>query len=409
MKVKNILFIEGNLDGTIGGSHYCLLEIVKRINRGKFRPLVIFYQENSLIPEFKKVCQVIINDRTRGFVVKRDLPGLYVFIEKRRFLQHLILFYQKTYNFLRYFLTNFLRILYFLLKFKIDIVHLNNVPALTDWLIGSKVLGVKCLAHLRGNWEPNTLQTKLVKYYDKVISISDSVTSYVKRKVSCTNKFITIHDGIDINSVFKMRKRNTKEVRDELKISQSGNLVGVVGNIKDWKGQHVAIEATKVLKKNYPDIKCLIIGDISNLKEDQEYFTFLRKIVEGYGLNHNVIFTGFREDIPDIICALDVLLHTSVAPEPLGRVILEGMVFSKSVIATAYGGPLEIIEDGISGFLVPPNDPIALAEKIDYLLSNPDIRKKIGEKGRRRVQEHFSIETNVKKIEELYTQLTGIK
>jgi len=182
-------------------------------------------------------------------------------------------------------------------------------------------------------------------------------------------------------------------------------LIGVISNIKAWKGQHVAIEAIKILKKKYPKIKCLIVGNVSNLEDDKKYFNYLKELVNNNGLSKNIIFTGFRKDIPDIISALDILIHTSVAPEPFGRVILEGMIFSKPVIATSHGGPLEIIEDGISGFLVLPNNPEALAQKINYLLSHPEVAQRTGKEARKRVEKLFNISLNIKKTEYLYNQL----
>lgn len=401
---NRILFIESNLDGTIGGSHYCLLDLLRGLDKRKFQPFVLFYQENLLIPEFKEICPVIVFDKTKGLLVKRDLPGLFGFAKKNILLLHVLLLCQKAYNFFRYYIIDIFKIVYLLLELKVDLVHINNAPRLNDWLIACKILKVKCIAHLRGHWEPKSLQKRLFKYYDVIISISDSVTNYfVKRGMSTVN-FVTIHDGINISAMFNMRKRNPDEIRTEFDPSHNSDFfIGVVGNIKGWKGQHVAIEAVKLLKEKYPHIKCLIIGDVSNLQGDINYFRYLKALVRDNSLSHNITFTGFRKDIPDIISTLDILVHTSVAPEPFGRVILEGMVFSKPVIATAHGGPLEIIEDGISGFLVPPNNPQALAERIEYLLLHPDIAKRIGIAGGKRVKEKFDLKFNIMRTEWLYS------
>jgi len=406
---KHILFIEANTDGTIGGSHHSLLLLVKYLDKSKFKPFVLFYQKNILIPEFERHCPVIILDKTRGLVIKRDFPHLYALVSKIPYLPYFLILFQKTYNFFRYHLTDFSKIIYLLSKLKIDLVHINNAPALTDWLIACKILRKKCISHLRGNWDIGYLQKKLLKFYDAVIAISQSVINHLKKNgVNNTNNFVIIHDGIDIDAVLKTKEKTPKEIKKEFVCSNSDFLIGLIGNIKAWKGQHVAIEAMKILKKKYPKIKCLIVGNVSNLEDDKKYFNYLKELVNNNGLSKNIIFTGFRKDIPDIISALDILIHTSVAPEPFGRVILEGMIFSKPVIATSHGGPIEIIEDGISGFLVPPNDPNALAQKIDYLISNLDTAKKIGQIARKRVEECFSIQINIKKIEQLYTNILSI-
>jgi glycosyltransferase involved in cell wall biosynthesis len=260
---------------------------------------------------------------------------------------------------------------------------------------------------LRGNWSPTPLQKKWVKYYTAIISISNSVTDVAKENGITIDNFTTIYNGIDVNAVLKMRKRKSEELRKELNVSDHHFLIGIIGNFKNWKGQHIAVEAAKLLKDKYPHIKYLFIGAVSNLEEDKRYYHDLKEMVHSNGLDQDIIFTGFRTDIPDIISVLDILVHTSIAPEPFGRVILEGMIFSKPVIATAHGGPLEIIEDGVSGFLIPPSDPKALANKIEFLISNPAVRQQAGSFGRKRVEDYFNLETNVKQIEQLYSNYLG--
>ena len=107
----------------------------------------------------------------------------------------------------------------------------------------------------------------------------------------------------------------------------------------------------------------------------------------------------------DVIFNFHILVHTSVLPEPFGRVILEGMILRKPVIATNQGGPLEIIENGISGILIPPEDPKSLADNISFLFENKNISNIMGENARRRIEEKFNIIKTVKKIEELYSSL----
>lgn len=406
MKPKRILFVEANLDGTIGGSYYCLLEIVKGLDRKRYEPIVGFYTDNPLIPEFKKYCETTIITKRRGLVIAKDMPVVYSILRKTPFLHHLAMLLQRTYNFCRFTSTFFLHVIGILLRHRVDLVHLNNTPSETAWLIACKLLGLKCIAHLRSNWEPKLLEKRLLRFYDAIISISDSVAGYVAARNGYTGNFITIHDGIDVEGVFKQRRKEPYELRNELDPAGNGRfLVGAIGNIKDWKGQHVVIEAMDILKRKHEDIKCLIIGDISKLEGDRKYLESLKSMVEEKNLGSYVHLTGFRKDIPDIVSALDVLLLPSIAPEPFGRVILEAMIFSKPVIATAHGGPLDIIEDNLSGFLVKPNDPKALADKIEYLKNHIDIIKAVGECARRRVEECFAIGKNVKKIEMLYSGL----
>jgi glycosyltransferase involved in cell wall biosynthesis len=244
----------------------------------------------------------------------------------------------------------------------------------------------------------------LIRCYDKIISISDYVTNQLKINDIPIDNVITIHDGIETDLIDN-REDISIEALQEYDIPWDAPVIGVIGNIRRWKGQHVAIESMKYLMDKYSNIRCIFVGEISSSEQDIEYLNYLKEMTSTYGLKKNIIFTGYRKDVLNILSKIDILVHTSIFPEPLGRVILEGMIFRKPVIATNHGGPVETIEDGISGFLVEPGNPKMLAGKIFFLLENKEIAKRVGENARKRVEEKFSIENNVKKIEEIYAVL----
>jgi len=402
---KKIVYVEANEDGTIGGSHYCLLEIVKEIDRSKFEPVVCFYQDNDLVSEFRKHASVLFLTNPRGISFKLAFPRLYQIFNVSRFSSILFQFCQKAYNLLRFEFVFYLNVVRFVIKYKIDIIHINNAPILSQWLLASKLTATPIVAHVRGNLNLPKQQRKLVPKYDRIIAISDAVTQYAENHGIDTGKFFTIYDGIDVNAVRSLQKANSSDIRSEFGIIDDQRVVGVVGNIKDWKGQHVLVEAIDLLKEKYPDVICLIVGDVSDLPEDKAYYQKIKSLIEKRELEKRVIFTGYRSDIPDIISILDVMVHTSTEPEPLGRVVLEGMLFAKPVIATAHGGPVEIIEDNISGILVKPSDPAVLADKISQIFDNEDFRNSLCNAAVKRVDKKFSIESNVRSIEAQYEGL----
>jgi len=404
---KRILYIEANQDGSIGGSHYCLLEIVKHVDKEKYLPFTYFYQNNKLVPEFEKYCKVIIGKIVEPFVIKRVLPILHGFCEKYFVLKKILSYLQKLFNFVKCELISYFRILFLLTKYKIDIIHINNAPVLFQWLVVAKLLRIKCISHLRGNWVATPMQKRMVKYYDRIISISDSVTTFMKNQGMPINNLEKIYDGIDIDAVSKLASRDSAQLKTELNLSSNDFLIGLVGNIKPWKGQHVAIEAMVLLKEKYPDIRLLVVGDVSNLEEDKQYFKKLESLVKKYGLSENVLFLGYRKDIPDIITSINVLIHTSTDPEPLGRVVLEGMLFEKPVIATNHGGPAEILENGITGFLTKPGDEYELSRQIDYIFSNAASAMEMGKQARKELEKKFDIGKNVNEIEGIYATVLG--
>jgi len=405
LKPKRILFIEVNLDGTVGGSPRCLLQLIKYLDRRKFQPFVLFYQENHLMSEFKKFCPVFVMDRSKGFVIKRDLPHLYQFAIKFKPLFYFLMFFQKLFNFVVYYIPGLFQISSLLKKLKIDIVNINNGPMMTDWLIVCKLLKIKCVSHFRGTPEVNFIKRKIMPFYDRIIAISQAVIENAKKQKICTKNFVLIHNGIDLKEFIKKNKKDPICIRKEFQQDVQKPLIGLINHIRPWKGQHVAVEAMNIIKNKYPDLKCILVGTVSNLEGDRNYFYYLKELISKYNLSNNIIFTGYREDVADIISAMDILLHTSLGMEGLPRIILEIMSLSKCIIASSIGPNSEIIEDGKTGFLVPPNDPEALAEKIDYLLSHPEVAQKMGKEARKRVERLFDISLNIKKTEHLYNQL----
>jgi len=179
----------------------------------------------------------------------------------------------------------------------------------------------------------------------------------------------------------------------------------MVGNFQEWKGQHVVIEALGIIKTKYPDLECLLIGDVPKNKQDIEYFEKIKQNILDKGLKQNIIITGYRNDVPDLINSCDVMLHASIIPEPFGMVVLESMCLKKPVIATNIGGPKEIIENGLSGILIPPANSTILAEEIDFLLHNEEQRKSIGENAIKRVSNNFSFDHFSHEIDNFYHQI----
>ncbi len=400
---QKILFIDANLDGTIGGSHYCLLEIVQVIDRKKYEPVVLFFEHNSLKEDFEKVCIVHVFERNNRLNFRQSLP---LSLRRIPLIQSLFVSVQKVGNLFLYTIPEFIRILFFLKKSRIELVHINNAPYLSDWLLACKIMGIKCTAHLRGNWKPGWFRKKLIIYYDAVIAISNSVRGYIAKEGVKTDNFVIINDGIDINIPQTISPLTRDELINDLKLpKQMQCVVGLVGNIKPWKGQHTLIDAISIFKKTHPFTRGLIIGDVGRMSEDIEYFEHLKDKVRENRLEEHVFFTGFRRDVLRIVSCLDILVHTSTDPEPFGRVILEGMLLSKPVIATAHGGPLDIVEDGISGFLVPPDNPGALADALVRLSSDQVLRENIGRQAETRVEQCFSLKGKVKEIEDVYERV----
>jgi glycosyltransferase involved in cell wall biosynthesis len=175
-----------------------------------------------------------------------------------------------------------------------------------------------------------------------------------------------------------------------------------VGNIKAWKGQETVVRATALLKKTWPGIKCLLVG---GTVDRNPYKENLERIVAELRIDENIIFTGFQNNPADFMNVMDVVVHSSIEPEPFGMVNLEAMYLKKPVISTNIGGPREIFEDGEDGILIEPGDPMLLAQQISVLLNNPDLRVIIGQKAHEAVIDKFKITSTVRAVESIYEEL----
>lgn len=227
-----------------------------------------------------------------------------------------------------------------------------------------------------------------------VIAVSDEArNAYIKRQKIFPEKILTIHNFVDTDIV--ATEHDAESIRREFGINKDEIIVGYVGRL-DWrKGLKTIIDAASGLV----DMKFLIVGD----GEDKE--SFLNEIKKK-GLEKNFILTGTRQDIPALIKAMDIFIFPSHAPyESFGMVVIEAMSEEKSVIASDIGPVREIIVDGKDGILIPQKDPNALRSAIIKLIKNKELRKQIGEQGRKTVIERFSLSKAIKKIEEVYERI----
>jgi glycosyltransferase involved in cell wall biosynthesis len=167
------------------------------------------------------------------------------------------------------------------------------------------------------------------------------------------------------------------ESRRAAHIERQIGIVGVIGRLAEWKGQHVFLEAFAKAFADEPRMRARLIG--SAMFGEEAYEARLHRQVQDLGIADRVDFRGFREDVAAEIDELDILVHCSVTPEPFGQVVIEGMAAGMPVIAAGAGGPAEIINDGVDGVLTPPGDADALAEAMRELAYDRESRNRLGD------------------------------
>jgi glycosyltransferase involved in cell wall biosynthesis len=174
------------------------------------------------------------------------------------------------------------------------------------------------------------------------------------------------------------------DIRAELGIGDTP-LIGVFSRLSYWKGQHVLLEAVRSI----PNVHVLIVGEA--LFGETDYGSQLQQLATLPELLGRVHWLGFRDDIPALMKACTIVAHTSTEPEPFGRVIVEGQLAGRPVIATAAGGAMELIADGVTGCLVPPGDVEAIGHCIQKILQEPEWARQLAQQGKTQAQAQFSL------------------
>jgi len=160
------------------------------------------------------------------------------------------------------------------------------------------------------------------------------------------------------------------------------------------------VDAAALVLKRRPDTYFLAVGGVFD--QERFYMEQFRQAVKERGLEEHFRISDFRTDAPDIVGTLDIFVLPSTQPDPFPTVVLEAMAAGKPVIAAAHGGPLEMVLDGETGYLVKPCDHVALADAILKMLEDPDTARLMGENGRSRAAKLFAVERFVNEFEQLY-------
>lgn len=248
-------------------------------------------------------------------------------------------------------------------------------------------------SHYPDKWRRRLAYRYLAKR-SVLVAVSEDIREFLMRRIGIGySQIVTVHNGVDVGT-YGFRSDVRGAIRSSLGLSATQPVIGTVGNLYPVKGHRYLLDAAPSVMAAFPDAVFLIAGRGELLEP-------LSRQARELGLAKNVMFLGLRNDVPSLLQAMDVFVLPSLS-EGLPVAVLEAMATARPVVATNVGGNPEAITDGESGFLVPPADPCALAEKIVLLLRDRALAGRVGERGRLRAERQFTLPGMVNSYQALY-------
>lgn len=363
-----------------------LLNLLDMVDRNRFFPVVICPESSEAVGLFRE----------------RDIPvettAMPWFTKKAGPLR-MFLYCYRMFTF-AFFLRGIIK------RYKVVMIHANSFITAIYASVPAKFFKRPLVWHMHDIIEPGFFNKVFIRYAawgaERIVCVSGAVRKRLLEFGVNPDKCRTVYNAVTPDVSQDIRKSSS--FREEFNIDENTHLVGIIGNVCKQKAQFVFLEAAFEVLKVFKNVVFVIVGDV--LTEcDVSYKAQLESFIIAHRIENKIIFTGFREDVKQIIGSLEILVHPPILPEALGLVILEAMMQEKPVVASDIGGIPEIMSDGFNGLLVPPGDAHALAEAVCKLLGDPEMRKRLGREGKKAAAGKFAPDNFLKGIMDIYEEL----
>jgi glycosyltransferase involved in cell wall biosynthesis len=289
-----------------------------------------------------------------------------------------------------------------------DVLHTHaGIAANTLGRPAARAAGVAVVSHMHiENYFPaspwraavhRALDNATARLCARIVAVSEDTRRALVRQGYPVRRLEVVHNGLDVAS---LPSADGNGLRAELGIPDGAPLVGEIARLCDVKGQRELIAALAEL----PEARLVLVG--RDLEQGGAYAERLERQAEELGVRDRVVFAGYRDDPHAVLRQLDVVALPSWT-EGLPLVVLEALAHGRPVVATPVGGTPELVTDGVTGLLVPPRDPHALAAALRRLLDDPELARRLGEAGRERVAQDFSASKMGQRVLEIYEEVAG--
>ncbi|UCG33053.1 MAG: glycosyltransferase [Phycisphaerales bacterium] len=287
----------------------------------------------------------------------------------------------------------------------INIVHTNNgLLANRAEIEAASQAGVPLVATVRG-WEWPCHRTRnLARLPWCIVAVSEAVRRDLLRVGAPQDAVICLYDGIDLKQ-FTPDPHRGAVLRQELGFRQQDIVVGLVATLLPWKGHDVYLKALHMLSRSHDAIRGLVVG--GRPANAAPMSPPPAETARHLNIADRITFLDHVLDPQNIYAACDIVVHTSKRPEPFGLVVIEAMACGRPVVATQEGGPAETILDHQTGLLYPLGDHVALARAIGTLVSDHQLRDRLGQAARKHAQRHFDERRNIDGYFDLYSRIAA--
>jgi len=374
--MKRILYVNHEVE--LGGAERSLLELMGGLDRDRFEPHLACSKDGPLA------------EAARGLgVLVHQLP---------------MLFEGKLRKFFGLIRTG-LRLRRLVRAEGIDLVHTNTLIAGYCGSLGARLAGVPCVWHVRDLDYPEPAKSVAARA-SRIVANSEATAATLRNGRHVGDKITVIYNGVA--EVFFDQKPSRAQIRAELQLPADESIVGMVGRMDPLKGHMEFLDAAKQVLARRDRVSFVIVGDV--------LFDHARDRLSGYrqqlqdhardiGIFGKVMFLGQRDDVPQLLSAMDVVVHPSQVVESFGRTVAEAHAVGRPVVASDLGGIPEIVENGVNGYLFDAADIESMASRILNLLDDPEAAARMGKHGKANAAKHFTRSAHVARVQELYDSL----
>ncbi len=373
-QTRHILFLQSSSEGY--GSGKIILQVLRFYQNQGFSPVVALTNEGPIQKELAQM-NIPVYVQNLGILRRKYVSPTGLI---NRFAKNL-----KAYRFLSQLHKNF----------RFELVYSNTLAV----VVGAYWAKRKQLPHIWHIHEILLGPGSLVRWLSGLLDHSTPLPIAVSQAVADhwqpflkKSRIQVIHNGIPYESFLESKPT----LKEELGLLESSVLIGMIGRINPGKGQLFFLQLAEILIKSHPEAHFVVVGD--PFPGYEPILKEMKREISEKRLEKRISYLGFRKDIPAVMASLDIFVLPSVLPDSLPTVILEAMAAGKPVVATHSGGASEMVRERKTGFLIPIKDQIAGVAALKKLIVNPNLRKEMGELGRMRVLETFSVENFEQKI-----------